>query len=646
MILTEDDYENHSQFRQTLFASLKSALLSGDVLVIGQSLRDKHLNDLVKEVLKAKFEGAPGQTYVLVYDKDDLRAPLLEDKGARVAFGGIDQFLDQLSQGEKSTENLVEQESGFLPVELLSSIIDVQSACSDPSNVVKMFNGGPAGYADIKSGATFERIRTNEIVDLLVKGDKSAIVVTGSAGVGKSTMCRQILYRLAQKGFHAWEQREDLPFRYEPWIKVEADLRNQGKSAVLFVDECTHFLRSVNLLVDHLKEIEQPALRLVLSANSAQWAPRVKTPNLFKIGTMVELSTLENPELNSLINLVEYNAEISALVHSPFKSLSRSDQFSALRRKASADMFVCLKNIFANESLDAILLREFDDINESLQALYRYVAALEAVGMKVHRHLLIRMLTIDPIQINAALAGLTGIIEEYDINSKDGIYGWKTRHLVIARRISEYKFSGANELLDLFNLIIENINPTIQVERFSVSNICDSEYGIGRIGDAVARLSLYKRLTKIVPGERVPWHRVIREYLNMEDIEGVEYAIRDAEEAVGGDAPLSRYKVRLLILRAQKTRGISTSDRGALLRKAYEMASDNVAKYEWDRHSYRVLCDVALLLSEKGVDAHLIDEAIHRTRLAATEICDPEMMRDLQRVEAEKQRATRHRANQ
>jgi hypothetical protein len=76
------------------------------------------------------------------------------------------------------------------------------------------------------------------------------------------------------------------------------------------------------------------------------------------------------------------------------------------------------------------------------------------------------------------------------------------------------------------------------------------------------------------------------------------------------------------------------------------MASDNVAKYEWDRHSYRVLCDVALLLSEKGVDAHLIDEAIHRTRLAATEICDPEMMRDLQRVEAEKQRATRHRANQ
>lgn len=643
MILTEDDYEEYGQFRQTLFSSLKSALLIGDVLVIGQSLRDRHLSDLVKEILRAKLEGAPGQTYVLVYDKDDLRAPLLEDKGARIAFGGIDQFLDQLSQEQQPTEGTDEPESGLLPVELVSSIIDVQSVWVDAPNVVKMFNGGSATYADIKSGATFERIRTNDIVDILVDGKKSAIVITGSAGVGKSTMCRQILCRLVQKGFLAWEQREDLPFRHEPWIKIEAELRRQGKQAVLFLDECTHFLRSVNLLIDHLKVVDRPALSLVLSANSAQWAPRVKTPNLFKIGAVVELSNLENPELNSLINLVEFNAEIAALVHSPFKSLSRSDQFNALRRKASADMFVCLKNIFANESLDAIVLREFEEIHDNLQALYRYVAALEAVGMKVHRHLLIRMLTIEPNQINAALAGLTGIIEEYDISPKEGIYGWRTRHLVIARKIAEYKFSGANELLDLFNLIIDNINPAIQVERFSISNICDSEYGIGRIGDETARLSLYKRLTKIVPGERVPWHRVVREYLNMDDIEGAEYAIRDAEQAVGYDAPLSRYKVRLVVLRSQKTRGISATDRCALLRKAYEMASANIANYQWDRHSYRALCDVALLLNERGVDVHLIEEAIHKTRLAAAEICDPEMMRDLQRVEAEKQRATRAR---
>jgi hypothetical protein len=38
MILTEDDYELHRSYRQAMFSSLETALLTGDVLVIGQSL--------------------------------------------------------------------------------------------------------------------------------------------------------------------------------------------------------------------------------------------------------------------------------------------------------------------------------------------------------------------------------------------------------------------------------------------------------------------------------------------------------------------------------------------------------------------------------------------------------------------------------
>lgn len=641
MLLTEEDYENYGHFRQTLFGSLQTALLSGDVLVIGQSLRDRHLNDLIKDILKAKHEGAPGMVYVLVYDKDDLRAPLLEDRGAKVAFGGIDQFVDQMAQGYKPSPSPIITSDFPLPIDIISSVGDVSALKGAMANVVRMFNGGPATYADIKAGATFERLSSAALLDVLREGRRPVVTIVGAAGVGKSTLCRQLLLTLESEGYRAWEHREDFSFRHEAWIKLEAELRQRGERGVLFIDECTHYLRSINQLVDHLCAVSEPGLRLILAANSAQWAPRVKSPNFFKKGELTTLSTLVDPEIHSLINLVEFNPEIASLVHAPFKAMARGAQFNTLRKKASADMFVCLKNIFANESLDAILLREFEQINEPYQECYRYVAALEAVGMKVHRHLLIRMLTIDPGHVTPLLAGLTGIVDEYDIDNRDGIFGWRTRHLVIARKIMEYKFSGALEINELFHLIVNNLNPSVSIERQSISHICDAENGIGRIADPQLRLALYRKLTDIAPGERVPWHRVIRELLNLDNpsVEEVEYAIRDAESAVGNDAPLSRYKVRLLMLRSQSTPGISQGDRAALLRRAYEVASENIAKHTWDRHSYKMLCQVALAMHEKGWDTGLLSEALNRTRQAAAEICDPEMDRDIQHFESAKARA-------
>src|SRR6185312_2914825 len=130
---------------------------------------------------------------------------------------------------------------------------------------------------------------------------------------------------------------------------------------------------------------------------------RLKNPKFFTKGRIFELSQLEAAEINSLITLVEHKPEISRLVQSSFKSMNRNEQFSALKQKCSADMFVCLKNIFANESLDIILLQEYEELDPPVQDLYRYVAALEAVGTRVHRQLMIRMLGIQADQVQASL---------------------------------------------------------------------------------------------------------------------------------------------------------------------------------------------------------------------------------------------------
>jgi len=642
MTITERDYENYKDYRQALFATLKASLLTGDVLVIGQSLKDRHLQDLLKEVLGAKIEGSPGQIFLLAYDKDDLRAPLLEDRGVRVAFGGIDDLVKALSSDfvEAKAEAAAEA-TGLLPISLLPVVREVATELKKPTSISSMFNGKPATYSDIRAGATFERTVLARSLEDLASGAGNTVTVIGAAGVGKTTFARQLALKLYENGMQVWEHVADFPFLHQPWTGVERGLSAKGEAATLLIDECTHALRQASALIDHLASLEKPALRVVLTGNSALWAPRVKSPNFYKRGAVVNLSRLEDAEINGLINLVEFNTEVATLVTPQFRKQPRVKKFSALRQKCASDMFVCLKNVFANESLDVILLQESDELSENYQEYYRYVAALEAAGTRVHRQLLIRMLGVPPATVEAILGGLTGIIDEYDVLPREGIYAWSTRHIVIARKIAAYKFSQLEEIVSLFKLIIDNINPAVAIELQTLRNICDYEFGIGRLGDSEIRQNLYRRLIEIAPGERIPRHRLIRELLDQGELDDVEHLIRSAEEAVGPDAPMERYKIRLTLARAATTPRISEADRLALLRKAYESAMTMVSRYKGDKFSYVSLCDVAIQLMLRGDGPYTLDEAIGLMREASSWILDPDMLRRIREYETTRARGAR-----
>lgn len=638
LTITERDYEDHKSYRQAMFSNFKNDLFNNDVLIIGQSLRDQHLYDVVKEAIAATEQGAPGKVYALIYNRGDLRAQGLEDRGAFIAYGGIDEFTDILAGDSSKYEAVAlpsETSKNFaLSAQLVSTSIDVSHAKTLSPNPTRMFNGAAATYADIAASNVFERSSLQTLKDRLKEKNAKFAVITGAAGVGKTTLARHLNLELNLSGYICWEHKADFPFRHQNWISLEQELRRHGLMGALLIDECTRHLRSVNQLADYLSDIEKPALQLILTANSAQWARRIKSRRLFTDSIVRELVQLEEMEVNGLINLVDRNSAIASLVQASFKSLSRAKQSEQLRRKCSADMYVCLKNIFATENLDTILLAEYDELEISLQEYYRYVAALEAIGTKVHRQLVIRILNMNADQVQSTLDGLRGIVDEFDIKPSDGIYGWSTRHIVIARKITEYKFSSSSELENLFDAVIDNINPSVPIELQSVRDLCDVEHGIGSLPDFGPRLRLYQRLIEIAPGERIPWHRYIRELLNEEDLEQVEFAIRDAKTAVGADAPIDRYSVRLLIARSKLLKGISGMDRKALLRKAYDLALRNSERHKYDKTSFYTLCECAIELINVGEDHTILDEALHRLRLAIETIADPDMNQKLRQYEA------------
>ena len=225
-------------------------------------------------------------------------------------------------------------------------------------------------------------------------------------------------------------------------------------------------------------------------------------------------------------------------------------------------MYVCLKNVFGSDDLDKILLQEYASLDVDHQELYRLVAALESMGARVHRQLVLRITHIDAGSLLSLLVAVEGIIDEYVVgDEREGIYRWSTRHPVIADIITDYKYADEDELYSLLQNVVSALNPLVFIERKTIADICDRDRGIGRLSDDERQVELYRELIELAPGERVPRHRLIAKLLAMNALERASMAVRSAQEAVGVDPPISNFKVRLDVARAEQTMGIQLEDR-------------------------------------------------------------------------------------
>jgi len=638
MVLTERDYDAYDDYRQTLYNRLRFELNSKDVLFIGYSLKDAHLRSEIKHAAKLHKEAnTPGKLYALIYNSDVDRASLIEDQGVQVCFGGIDEIMNLFSTLKKTSESEYDLESYDLqlPVSIRSSTIDVLAASQQDSNVKNIFNGYPATYADIVKGYTFERSKEKLIVQKMNQG-KLCVSIVGVAGVGKTSMARRIVLSLSDHDYLAWEHRNEFPLKSNQWLKVESDLRTKDRNGILFIDDSPNHQRQVNILIDNLARVESPKLRVLLVGERSQWVPRTKSSKIFLRGHVEEVSQLEEVEIERLVNLLDLKLEIRNLVENKFTIMNKRMQIYTLKRKCSADMYVALKHIFAFESLDTIILKEYSKLSEELQDIYRTVAALEASGTRVHRQLIIRLLNVKLEYLKGSLAVLEGLVDEYDISPQDGLYGWRTRHEVVAQTLTRFKYAEEEEFFSLLKEVIESLNPTVYIERRTLNDLCNSQYGIRRILSPKQRLELYQDLIDKAPGERVPRHRIIYELLQLEDIGGAEQAIRDAETSVGVDGPVYRYKILLTILRARITDGILNSDRRALLLEAHRLALKGIDMFQEDKYIYMIFADIGSAFYDITGKLDKIDEAIEIMRIGSDRILDPQLAARVVTLERER----------
>ncbi|MGO9770360.1 MAG: SIR2 family NAD-dependent protein deacylase [Roseiarcus sp.] len=635
IIITDTDYDQTEDYRQNLFDRLKSDLAGAHLVIIGHSLADPDIKEVVARAASINSQTmGSGRISLLLYEKDDDRALLYENRGIDVCFSGIDEFFAEFSRRwpPSAPKDLETDDplSRFPPLSPVTVDVKYEFECGH-SDVSAMFNGWPATYGDVAAGLTFQRSIAPEIDDYLNGEGVVAAIIVGAMGVGKTTAARQAMLRFHRQGKLCWEHKGDHPLSVAQWSEVMATLQEKGLAGVLFIDDASAHLQQVNDLIDRAVLADNAHLKFVLSATRNHWYPRIKTANLYRYGKEWVLSQLRNDEIERLLQLIDTNDRIRPLVEPMFSGFSKHERRRRLVDRCEKDFFVCLKNIFATDSLDDIILREFAGLSHSNQEIYRYVAAMENAGVKVHRQLVIRLLGIRADSIAATLNQLTDIIHEYDVDTKEGIYGWRSRHSVIAGIVTKYKFSDTEKMIALFERVIDAIRPTFDIEIRTIRDLCNIDTGLPRIPDKEVQNRLLRRLMSVAPGERVPRHRLIRNLIDGGAFEKAEAEIRIFNKDFGPDGPVYRYRVNLMVARAMRSPGLLEEDRIAILRQAQELAVAGAEKYANNKNMLSAYVELGIAYYKKTAHFDFYEDAMARMKLAEEQNGDPEISKTILR---------------
>ena len=629
IILTEADYEQTENYREFLYDRLKGDLAGSDLLIIGHSLSDPDLKAIVNRAatINSKLL-SPGRICLLMYTPDTDRATLFESRGIRVVFGSIDGFFAAMSPRIASSSlTITKGDLGLLesnPV-LQPITTDVAHAAALKADISGMFNGKPASYADILGGYTFKR-KVAEQIRTYLNGDAAlCVTLLGASGVGKTTATRQALINLRNDGYACFEHQGDHTLSVQHWHSAAEQLKKNGEVAALFVDDAHRHLLQINDLIDALVRSDNAHLKILICSSKNHWLPRIKTPHLYKYGETFELSKLHPAEIEALLTLLDTSSEVRGLIEGQFEGFNREERRRRLSIRCEADMFVCLKNIFANDNFDDIVLKEYADLAEPLRDVYRHVAAMENAGIRVHRQLVIRILGIDAATIEPVLKSLTDIISEYGIDERSGIFGWRSRHPVIAGIVAKYKFPDIQKTIELFESVINNISPTYDIEIRSLRELCNVETGISRIPDKNQQNRLLRMMMSNAPGERVPRHRLIRNLIDQGQFEKAETEIRLFNKDFGGDGPVHRYKIKLLVERAIRSPGILDEDRIAILEEAHELAVQGVNRYPVNKNILSAFAELGIEYYRRTGSFAYFDEAITQLTVAEDKLGDPQV---------------------
>jgi hypothetical protein len=417
------------------YVRFNGELLSHSCIFIGTQLDEspfwQHLQLRKMRGSREMAELRP-RSYLVIPSLDLPRQALLEEYNIwwlpMTAEDFASRVLSRLNESAKKGLQHIGELSAFTAT-ATRSLSEVSKLAVSPNESSNFLLGQEPIWADVQSGRAIPRSCDGgfwKIVrERLSSSLPGVIVLTGTAGSGKSTSLMRLSLRLTADGTHVgYLNREtDLSPR-----EIRLEMRKKDAPSVLAIDDADLFSTELAPLVKELA-LGTGSPLVLLGIRSGK-VDRVMPPAVMSDVPVQEIVMpgLEDSDIDDLLDILDRENRLGLL-----KGLKREEQCAAFREVANRQLLVAMIKATSGKWLEEKCIDELTGLDPTAARIYALIAVASSFGFGLQRdESMIALTDYD----NTVLNELNQLLRRHIVIERNDRAVW-ARHRVIAEIIRE-----------------------------------------------------------------------------------------------------------------------------------------------------------------------------------------------------------------
>jgi len=372
------------------------------------------------------------RSYLVIPSLDLPRQALLEEYNVlwlpMIAEEFVDRVLAKLNDSARKGLQHIDALSAASAA-ATKSLSEVSKLAVNPNEQSNFLLGQEPIWADIQSGRAIARSCDADfwkiVRDRLSSAPPGIVVITGTAGSGKSTSLMRLSLRLAADGIHVgYLNREtDLSPR-----DIRLEMRKKDAPSVIVIDDADLFGTELAPLAKELA-LGNGSPLVMVGIRSGR-VDRVMPPAVVADVPIKEIVMpgLEDTDIDDLLDILNRENRLGLL-----KGMKREEQCAAFREVANRQLLVAMIKATSGKWLEEKCIDELTDLDPETARIYALIAVASSFGFGLLRDE--TMIALNDYG-NTVLNELNQLLGRHIVIERNDRAVW-ARHRVIAEIIRE-----------------------------------------------------------------------------------------------------------------------------------------------------------------------------------------------------------------
>ena len=328
----------------------------------------------------------------------------------------LGQFQKETHIGLKLFSKVQDQQSSEIPL--------VATLAVNPTERSEFLLGQEPIWADLQSGRAVQRSSDIKlwkgIQSSLDKRKGSLIVVTGTAGSGKSTSLMRVCLQLQSKGIPVgWIDRDNNP----SLRSIILAMKNDESPRVLAIDDADMYGTSLSSLIRNL--VCSDSQNIVLVAIRSGKVDNVLNPPVLAGVNKQEFAMphLTDADIDGLIKVLDNHNRLGYLKDKPLNK-----QRELFQKQAGRELLVAMIQATSNCRFEDKAMEELTDLDPESARVYALIAVAHVFRFGLQRD---EILIASEIISNKVLNIVDQLVSRHIVNNRPNGFIW-ARHRVIA----------------------------------------------------------------------------------------------------------------------------------------------------------------------------------------------------------------------